>query len=241
MHHRIMNDKLISVEKALLMKNSDSNDGYKHQIIGYTRSNMVPYLPNKSSLLPVHPISLNQTASRPLNGSSSGNSSSKKQVNQDKTSPHSHTYSSPASSTESLSSFPVVFSKLRVVLDCGRSCDAGLNQGDVCTDFYLLSTTSSSPEGWTSESNRTNISSSSSSSSVGGGGGSRNSSRRSAGDKSKSPSGDPRGSLSHNTTTASQNCGEWRSVASQRISSLVRSLDSVSAIIQSPLVAQPHE
>lgn len=211
MQHRILNDKMINIEKAMLTRNADS-DGYKHQIIGFARSTTVPEIPTvlvgSSKKSPEEEItSLVNTSNSKSNNTTrpSGNSNL---TNLKKSPVSTRLLLSSEEQQKHLPNFPHVFPKLRVAFDCGRSCEAGLNHGDVCTDFYLFSTTATTATTTT----------------------------MSQGISSSGLLGE-----SNNNGSSSSSCGDWRAVAAQRITSLVRSLDSISAIIQSPIVAQPHE
>lgn len=195
----MLNDKLISVEKALLTRNSDSNDGYKHQIIGHTSSDCTPEIPlfrkSGSAGLEPNPTNkptlANRNKNADLESSSSTTNSAKK---------HNDTaHSRRVFSTENFPGHPHFFPKLRVVLECGRSCESGLSNENPSCFFAPISQPSN-----------TGL----------------------VGENSNVPAP---GKSSRN------NCKNWRGVAAQKMVSLVRSLDSVSAIIQSPLVAQTNE
>ncbi|OXA57014.1 N-acetylated-alpha-linked acidic dipeptidase 2 [Folsomia candida] len=200
MQNRILNDKLISVEKACLTRNSDVNDGYKHQIIGHASSNMAPEIPLYVKTVTDVESKLQQQKSHMVDKSNTTVAVHPAPA-RTTTSGKNNFHSRRVFSTEHFPSVPRFFPKVRAVLECGRNCDAGLNSGDACTDSYLFATSSQPGVSLAGESNNSTAISKSSSS-----------------------------------------CLDWSSVAAQRISSLVRSLDSVSSIIQSPLVTQlPHD
>lgn len=253
MYHRMLNDKFMLFEKAMLSR-SPVTDGYRHQIIGYaswlasanakktpfnslrarresqhsshtsvaagsatttTASNgkalSLSYSPSSAThqqnfssadsfSLPLHgdnPATIGN-GSRGSNGKSISSSAA--------TTSEAHLgkgFPFPPSSlllSSATGDVPRVFPELRVVFDCGRNCEKGLNQGDVCSDYYSTFF------------------------SLGG-----------------SSSGNNDSNNSNNTTRSSSSCSSWKEIAGQKVTSLVRSLDAASAVIQSPLVPRSRE
>lgn len=208
------------MEKALLTRNADANDGYKHQIIGHSSSDMGLGVIQLEKTTPSS-LSRERAVSKPQDVSHLVNKSVVVGLGHNKASLKNMITVTGASSPTRNKNFhsrrvfstehffagdPHFFPKVRAVLDCGRSCEAGLNIGDVCTNSYLFATISQPSQSLSRGSNNNNSSNG-----------------------------------LQSAKSVGSSCDDWRNVATQRISSLVRSLESVSAIIQSPLIFQAHE
>lgn len=237
MYHRMLNDKFMLFEKAMLAGNPIT-EGYRHQIIGYAswissaRKSSLMSLRNrraprsveaggaavteKSSNSPVlAPQQKQNSTNSGSNSSSSSDNGGSTNANVSRSSAASHTEGSklgrgfpfPPGSLSSAGDIPRVFPELRVIFDCGRNCEKGLNQGDVCSDFYF-----------------TFFSSSHSSSS----------------DENTNYCGSNQNN-NYSNNRSSSSCSSWKDLAGQQVSTLVRVLDAASAVIQSPLVPPSHE
>lgn len=231
-------------EKALLSR-SPVTDGYRHQIIGYAswlssgNAKKSPFNPMRARRESKHsfhalsgpgsttgtgtngkPLSLSSSSQQNSNASTSHRNSPTETGNTSSSNNAKSIITSSLAASEShlgkgfpfppgsllLSAggdVPRVFPELRVAFDCGRNCEKGLNQGDVCSDFY---STFFSLGGSSNDSNNCN---------------------------------------NITTTTSSSNtsksCSSWKDIASQKVTSLVRSLDAASAVIQSPIVPPSRE
>lgn len=250
MYHRMLNDKFMLFEKALLAR-SPVTDGYRHQIIGYASwlsafTKRSPFQRSRRESHATGGAAGSVTTQEAIKGKSSSVSSSSSPQPQNSSSPpyssDKHTlvdkvgnasssisssynsgngragsaaslekhagkgYPLPSSSLLSSNDLPRVFPELRVAFDCGRNCEKGLNQEDVCSDFF---STFFSPG--------VNSNDSFSSSNILG---------NTTGGKNRAKS---------------NSCLIWRDVAGQKVTSLVRSLDAASAVLQSPLVPPSRE
>lgn len=131
MYHRMLNDKFMLFEKALLTPTS-SKSSYRHQIIGYAS------WISSSTGSSIKKITLPNMRSRRENPSSSSSAtggSGKGESNSTSANKHGNLRLGNGLLL-SAGDIPRVFPQLRVIFECGRNCERGLNQGNICSDFY---------------------------------------------------------------------------------------------------------